>query len=320
MRPVVLHQSLVILIACLGTTHQSLSSSVDEPQLMLATNDNNISAQPLVFTDSLLTNESSSKKDSAKLQSLKNESILESRTMTTTSYKISVLIFEMFASLCMASPVTYNVINNVLSEVKGEQYRFERLIRCLQDLEIDKRACGNDIAQSMHLLEEQERQEKYDCAIAALSFFNSMIQAPNTAEERNSLRMELERRGFEDFTNSLYHIKESLPSRLEKQIANYIANKQMDLKKIECIESNKRQSILQLQPDDFAASALKTFHSEPDIYYLVVDSISELVKIGSDQIPLNKPFVQDIWRVIHLFIKSLASVKGNSKHIMSEIF
>ena len=71
------------------------------------------------------------------------------------------------------------------------------------------------------------------------------------------------------------------------------------------------------QPDDFAASALKTFHSEPDIYYLVVDSISELVKIGSDQIPLNKPFVQDIWRVIHLFIKSLASVKGNSKHIIS---
>lgn len=67
------------------------------------------------------------------------------------------------------------------------------------------------------------------------------------------------------------------------------------------------------QPDDMVASALKAFYSDPEIYYLVVDSISELVTVGTDQVSTNKRFVQDIWSLIHIFAKHLKPIRTNSK-------
>jgi hypothetical protein len=60
-------------------------------------------------------------------------------------------------------------------------------------------------------------------------------------------------------------------------------------------------------------SALKVFYSDPEIYYLVVDSISELITVGTSQVSTNKRFVQDIWSVIHMFAKKLKPIGTNSK-------
>jgi hypothetical protein len=69
------------------------------------------------------------------------------------------------------------------------------------------------------------------------------------------------------------------------------------------------------QPDDMVASALKAFYGDPEIYYLVVDSISELITVGTDQLSTNKRFVQDIWSLIHIFSKNLKPIRTNSKYI-----
>lgn len=67
------------------------------------------------------------------------------------------------------------------------------------------------------------------------------------------------------------------------------------------------------QPDDMVASALKAFYSDPEIYYLVVDSISQLITVGTDQLGSNKRFVQDIWSLIHIFAKHLKPTRTHSK-------
>jgi hypothetical protein len=67
------------------------------------------------------------------------------------------------------------------------------------------------------------------------------------------------------------------------------------------------------------ASALKAFYSDPEVYYLVVDSISELITVGTDQLSSNKRFVQDIWSVIHIFAKKLKHIGTNSKFRILDI-
>jgi hypothetical protein len=61
-------------------------------------------------------------------------------------------------------------------------------------------------------------------------------------------------------------------------------------------------------------SALKLFSNDPEVYYLVVDSISELVSVGSTQIKTNKRLVQDIWSVVHMFAKNLKNIGENSNY------
>lgn len=61
------------------------------------------------------------------------------------------------------------------------------------------------------------------------------------------------------------------------------------------------------------ATALKVFHNDPEIYYLVVDSISELITVGTSQLTTNKCFVQDVWSIIHIFAKKLKPISTNSK-------
>lgn len=63
-------------------------------------------------------------------------------------------------------------------------------------------------------------------------------------------------------------------------------------------------------------SALKAFYNDPQLYYLVVDSISELITVGTDHVSSNKGFVEDIWCVIHIFAKKLKPIGTNSKSIM----
>jgi predicted site-specific integrase-resolvase len=60
--------------------------------------------------------------------------------------------------------------------------------------------------------------------------------------------------------------------------------------------------------------ALKSFNSDPEVYYLVVDSISELITVGKDELTSNKRFVQDIWSLIHIFAKKLKPIRNSSTY------
>jgi hypothetical protein len=166
MRPVVLHHLIIALFASLATIY---SCYYPQPTLSLSSS---------VFRKSPSITSIGSQLISSRTSTSNNAS------SASTCSKISALIFEIFTALCLSSQAGYDVILKMISEVKGEQYRFERLVQALQDLGI--------ITKPDNLL-------LYDCAASALAFFNAIVQTPRVIEKRNSLRTELERRGLEAF-------------------------------------------------------------------------------------------------------------------------
>lgn len=137
---------------------------------------------------------------------------------------------------------------SVVSEVKGEQYRFERLIQSLHDLGAHHYHQNQKavVTKFSSMIEEQQESLVYDCVASALSFLNAIVQTPESIEKRDSLRIELERRGFEDFLKRLDIKRNVLPDSLRRQIDTYVKQKKFDQDKIRALESTKRQSILQL--------------------------------------------------------------------------
>jgi hypothetical protein len=165
------------------------------------------------------------------------------------AYKMCTLIFEVFAALCLTSVPAYNTVLAVISEVKGEQYRFERLVQCLQGLGRSHQQISPEkrvVSKLSSMIEEQQELLVFDCLAAALSLFNGIIQTPDTIEKRDILRTELERRGFEELIKRLDQKKIVLPEALQRQVEDYLKNKKMDQDKLRALESTKRQSILQL--------------------------------------------------------------------------
>ncbi|KAI9476286.1 MAG: hypothetical protein EXX96DRAFT_294286 [Benjaminiella poitrasii] len=159
---------------------------------------------------------------------------------TIISYKTCTLIFELLSTLCLASVASgYDVVINILSEVKGEQYRFERLVQNIQRLYETYYDQQDNISDDHALL-------IFDCLTAALSLFNNIVRKPDVIEKRDSLRMELERRGFEELVTRLEAEKESLPESLQKQVSLYHRDKKVDQDKISALQNAKRQSLLQL--------------------------------------------------------------------------
>jgi hypothetical protein len=96
------------------------------------------------------------------------------------------------------------------------------------------------------LIEEQQELLVFDCVSAALALFNAIVQSPKSVEKRDGLRIELERRGFEEFLKRLDSRRKSLPDSLQKQIDIYLKQRQLDQDRIRVSETTKRQSILQL--------------------------------------------------------------------------
>lgn len=163
------------------------------------------------------------------------------------AYKLCTLIFEILSALCLVSAPGYDTVVSVISEVKGEQYRFERLVQSLHELGgITYHEKRTVVSRLSTLIEEQQELLVFDCLTAALSLFNNIVQTPATIEKRSGLRSELERRGFEELVKRLELKKEILPDSLQKQIAMYLLQKKMDTDKLRALESTKRQSILQL--------------------------------------------------------------------------
>lgn len=255
MRPVVLHHLIIALFACLASISvvqptPSSSSLVFKkspsitsigsqllPSFSTNSSSNNISPSPSRSTASNHT------KDSSHNSSNSNNG----SNASNMAYKMCTLIFEILSALCLVSAPGYDTVVSVISEVKGEQYRFERLVQSLHELGgITYHEKKTVVSRLSTLIEEQQELLVFDCLTAALSLFNSIVQTPDTIEKRSGLRSELERRGFEELVKRLEQKKEILPDALQKQIAMYLLRKKMDTDKLRALESTKRQSILQM--------------------------------------------------------------------------
>lgn len=260
MRPVVLHHLIIALFACLASISvvqptPSSSSIVFKKSPSITSigsqllpsfstnsnsnNNNNISPSPSRSTASNHTKDSSNNNNA-------------NTNASTMAYKMCTLIFEILSALCIVNASSYDTVLAVISEVKGEQYRFERLVQSLHELGGITQSNGvyhdkkNAVSGLSSFINEQQELLVFDCLTAALSLFNNIVQTPNTIEKRSGLRSELERRGFEELVKRLEQKKERLPDSLEKQISMYLLRKKMDADKLRALESTKRQSILQL--------------------------------------------------------------------------
>lgn len=92
----------------------------------------------------------------------------------------------------------------VFSEVRGEQYQFERLVQRMRDL-----------ADEDHK-EEQQQSIAWECQTAGIQLFNAFASSPETIETRRSIRGELERRGLDD------HLKVSLSTWMKACCLAYL--------------------------------------------------------------------------------------------------
>jgi DnaJ-domain-containing protein 1 len=161
------------------------------------------------------------------------------------AYKMCTLIFEIISALCLISAAGYDTVLDVISQVKGEQYRFERLVQGLHDLTHAYKHSGI-VSKLSSLIEEQQELLVFDCIASGLGLFNAIVEQPEKIEKRDALRTELERRGFEDFLKRLDQKRHTLPDSLQKQMDTYLKQKKMDGDKLRVLENNKRASILQL--------------------------------------------------------------------------
>jgi hypothetical protein len=101
-----------------------------------------------------------------------------------TLFKVCGQVFQVFIALCLTSDKSYEALLQVLSEIRGEQYRFERLIQFLCSFRIDLAVVDAMV---------------WECKTLALSFFNAIVNSSESIETRCALRSELDRRGFDDY-------------------------------------------------------------------------------------------------------------------------
>lgn len=260
MRPVVLHHLIIALFACLASI--SVVQPTPSSSSIVFKRSPSITSIGSQLLPSFSTNSSSNNNNSISPSPSRSTASNQTKDLSnntnantnasTMAYKICTLIFEILSALCIVNAPGYDTLLAVISEVKGEQYRFERLVQSLHELGgiiqsnsvyTEKKNVANRLST---FIENQQELLVFDCLTAALSLFNSIVQTPNTVEKRNGLRSELERRGFEELVKRLEQKKELLPDSLEKQISMYLLKKKMDTDKLRVLESTKRQSILQL--------------------------------------------------------------------------
>lgn len=87
----------------------------------------------------------------------------------------------------------------VFSEVRGEQYRFERLVQRMRELADEEQK------------DQQQQSVAWECQEAGIQLFNAFASSPETIETRRSIRGELERRGLDDHLKVKFnHVDESL--------------------------------------------------------------------------------------------------------------
>ncbi|KAI8339251.1 hypothetical protein BC941DRAFT_422524 [Chlamydoabsidia padenii] len=144
-----------------------------------------------------------------------------------TVFKLCGQVFLVFNALCAASQRSYEVLLQVLSEIRGEQYRFERLIQNLCSFRVDLAVVDPMV---------------WEFKASALTFFNAIVNSSESIETRRALRTELDRRGFDEYLKIL-RSSSSITQPVEYQIKTYIDEKHTDLDLIRTVENVKRQSV-----------------------------------------------------------------------------
>ena len=105
-----------------------------------------------------------------------------------TTLKISIHIFEVLSAICIFSLQGHQSVLGVFSEIKGEQYRFERLVNRLGGMAAIASDNENDPPALI-----------WEAQAACVSLFNTIADVPESIEVRRSIRTELERRGLDDY-------------------------------------------------------------------------------------------------------------------------
>lgn len=153
------------------------------------------------------------------------------------------LVFEILSSICLTSSDGYELILLVLSEVKDEKYRFEKLLRSLHEL---KGAHENRATKPSLQTDDQYNLLMFNCITAGLSLCSTIVQTPSSLERRSALREEMERRGLKDYIEKLSKQRNIFPAALQSCIDNYMSQKKADEDQIRKQEIIKKQSIIQL--------------------------------------------------------------------------
>lgn len=197
MRPAILHQLVAALFASLAIACNNTDNSSGGPYPT-----NSVSTATLVHrspSDSSLGSLLPS--TSTTLAAPPNDTTTNITTTSTPSgwvliIKICIHIFEIFSTLCMMSHQGHKLALAVFSEVRGEQYRFERLVQRMRELADE---------------EQKDQSVAWECQEAGIQLFNAFASSPETIETRRSIRGELERRGLDDHLKVKFnHVDESL--------------------------------------------------------------------------------------------------------------
>lgn len=210
MRPSLLHQLLFSLFMTLTIILTVYGKQPPPPPLPPATSPSQQSNGPSSFfgKSPSLSSIGSHLLPSFSTQSIKNNngkntslSITDISSSSTSSsladnktfdvlFHTCQQIFEMMIFMCLLSPKSYDMVLQALSEIRGEQYRFERIIQYLCSFQLHDDT--NNITKKMNPL-------VWELKAAALSFFNAIVNTSENMDIRCSLRIELDRRGFDTY-------------------------------------------------------------------------------------------------------------------------
>lgn len=108
----------------------------------------------------------------------------DAKDFVRLAIRVCIHLFELVVSLSLTLPGHQGVLT-VLSEIPGEQYRFERLIQRLTLLPIQQKELSPIHADVVR------------CHTAGIKLFNAIANTPETIESRRDIRTELERRGLD---------------------------------------------------------------------------------------------------------------------------
>ncbi|CAO3598599.1 unnamed protein product [Absidia cylindrospora] len=214
--------------------------------------------------------------------------------LQATLFKLCGQIFQVFISLCTSSHQSYEVLLQVLSDIRGEQYQFERMIQSLCSFRLDLPVVDPLV---------------WECKASALSFFNAIVNSSESIEARCALRTELDRRGFDEYLKILQS-SASITQDVTVQINTYLDEKKTDLDLIRTVENVKRQSVWS-HSDDIIINALKSLNDDPEMYYVVVETLWELLKLGQDKMKQDKSLAMDIWSIVKSLATTMTSVQSN---------
>lgn len=238
MQPELLHLLLVFLFA--STASLSLATQTNAPPSKKSSL-TNLGSQ--LLSAAVKSEAKQSQSVSTNNAAKDGNSVADGEQGLQTTFEACTLVFGILFSICLTSSNGYELILLVLSEVKDEKYRFEKLLQSLYEL---GSFLENNTTKPSRQTDDQHSLMVFNCITAGLNLCCTIVQTPASLERRNALREEIERRGLKGYIEKLLKQRNMLPEALHSCIDNYMKQKKVDEDQIRKQENLKRQSILQL--------------------------------------------------------------------------